>query len=217
MTTASAPRGTGPPVAIWVAVPDSTGRTGATPQAITSSLRISRTGAPSPAAARSAERTAKPSTLDRSNGGTSIGAVTSSASAQPSASASLRRSPGTARGNSAASKRAIASSRDRIVRNWSWSTAPLAAGCEDFALLISMLLSSPQHIGIDRRARRKSFRTAGNNEPGLGTRDRFQREVACGQRNPGVVLTLEQHDFRKTDGGSNLARQRKAERLARPA
>ena len=88
MTMASAPRGTGPPVAIEVAVPDSTGRAGAMPQAITSSLSISRTGVASPADARSAERTAKPSTLERSNGGTSIGATTSSASAQPSASAS---------------------------------------------------------------------------------------------------------------------------------
>ena len=78
MTMASAPRGTGPPVAIEVAVPDNTGRAGAVPQAITSSFSISRTGVASPAAARSAERTAKPSTLERSNGGTSIGATTSS-------------------------------------------------------------------------------------------------------------------------------------------
>ena len=119
ITTASAPRGTGPPVAIDVAVPDNTGRVGAMPQAITSSFSITRTGEASPAEARSAERTAKPSTLERSNGGTSIGATTSSASAQPSASASERVSLGIARGNSAASKRASASSRDRMVRNWS--------------------------------------------------------------------------------------------------
>ena len=77
MTMASAPRGTGPPVAIGVAVPDSTGRVGAVPQAITSPLSRRRTGVASPAAARSAERTAKPSTLERSNGGTSIGATIS--------------------------------------------------------------------------------------------------------------------------------------------
>jgi hypothetical protein len=77
ITTASAPRGTGPPVAIDVAVPDKTGRVGAMPQAITSSFSITRTGDASPAEARSAERTAKPSTLERSNGGTSIGATTS--------------------------------------------------------------------------------------------------------------------------------------------
>ena len=111
--------GTGPPVAIDVAVPDNTGRVGAVPQAITSSFSIRRTGDASPAEARSAERTAKPSTLERSNGGTSIGATTSSASAQPSASASGRVSAGTGRGNKAASKRVSASSRDRIVRNWS--------------------------------------------------------------------------------------------------
>ena len=119
MTMASAPRGTGPPVAIDVAVPDSTGRVGAVPQAITSSFSTRRTGAASLAEARSAERTAKPSTLERSNGGTSIGATTSAASAQPSASASGRGSLGTARGNNAASNRASASSRDRMVRNWS--------------------------------------------------------------------------------------------------
>ena len=38
MTTASAPRGIGPPVAIGVAVPFSTRSLGATPQAMTSSL-----------------------------------------------------------------------------------------------------------------------------------------------------------------------------------
>ena len=47
-----------------------------------SSLSRRRTGVASPADARSAERTAKPSTLERSNGGTSIGATTSAASAQ---------------------------------------------------------------------------------------------------------------------------------------
>ena len=56
MTTASAPRGSGPPVAIEVAVPDLTGRIGAVPQAITSSFSLTRTGVASPAPARSAER-----------------------------------------------------------------------------------------------------------------------------------------------------------------
>src|SRR5215475_5454986 len=59
ITMASAPRGSGPPVAIDVAVPDSTGRAGATPQAITSSFSLRRTGATSLAAERSAERTAQ--------------------------------------------------------------------------------------------------------------------------------------------------------------
>ena len=119
MTIASAPRGTGPPVAIEVAVPDSTGRIGAVPQAMTSSFSMMRTGVASLAEARSAERTAKPSTLERSNGGTSIGATISCASAQPSASESGRCSVGIARGNSAASKRFSASSRERMFRNWS--------------------------------------------------------------------------------------------------
>ncbi len=117
MTTASAPRGSGPPVAIEVAVPDSTGRIGVVPQAMTSSFSMRRTGVASPADARSAERTAKPSTLERSNGGTSFGATISAASAQPSASDSGLSSLGIARGNNAASNRAKASSRERMVRN----------------------------------------------------------------------------------------------------
>src|SRR5947199_132427 len=63
MATASAPRGTGPPVAIGVAVPGNTGSNGATPQAMISLLSVTRTGVASPADARSAERTANPSTL----------------------------------------------------------------------------------------------------------------------------------------------------------
>ena len=119
MTMASAPRGTGPPVAIGVAVPDSTGRVGAMPQAITSSLRIS------------AHRRALAG--GGKIGGThgkavDIGAIErrhvdrrGDVFRQRTAErvGELARSLGTARGNNAASKRAIASSRDRMVRNWS--------------------------------------------------------------------------------------------------
>jgi len=87
------------------------------PQAIISSLSLTRTGVASPAPERSAERTAKPSTLERSNGGTSIGATTSCARVQPSASESRRGSDATGRGNNAASNRRSASSRDRMLRN----------------------------------------------------------------------------------------------------
>ena len=73
ITTASAPRGTMPPVAIVVAVPGATASFGATPHASTSSLSMRRRGFASLAPAISAARTAKPSTLERSNGGTSIG------------------------------------------------------------------------------------------------------------------------------------------------
>ena len=87
MTTASAPRGSTPPVAIVVAEPGVTSSVGACPQTITSPLRRKRRGALSLAPAVSAERNANPSTLARSNGGTSIGARTSRASTRPSAAA----------------------------------------------------------------------------------------------------------------------------------
>ena len=62
------------------------------PQTMTSRLSASRRGAVSVAPAISAARSAKPSTLARSNGGTSIGASTSCASTRPSAAASATRS-----------------------------------------------------------------------------------------------------------------------------
>ena len=74
ITTASAPRGITPPVAMVVAVPGATSSVGAWPQAITSALSASCFGAASLAPAVSAARSAKPSTLERSNGGASIGA-----------------------------------------------------------------------------------------------------------------------------------------------
>ncbi len=49
ITTASAPRGTAPPVAIALAVPTCTSRAGGWPEAITSALSKSRRGARSPA------------------------------------------------------------------------------------------------------------------------------------------------------------------------
>ena len=93
ITTASAPRGMTPPVAIAVAVPGSTSIAGATPQAMTSALSVSRFGAPSLAPSVSAARTAKPSTLERSNGGASTGAITSAASTRRSVAASGTVSP----------------------------------------------------------------------------------------------------------------------------
>ena len=110
MTTASAPRGTMPPVAIVVAEPGDTSSAGAWPQTITSPLSGKRRGAMSLAPAVSAERNAKPSTLARSNGGTSIGAVTSCASTRPSASLKLTISCGSGDRSMCRAKRARASS-----------------------------------------------------------------------------------------------------------
>ena len=80
ITTASAPRGMTPPVAIAVAVPGSTSTAGAYAAGDHLGIEPSRRGALSLAPAVSAARTAKPSTLERSNGGASTGAITSAAS-----------------------------------------------------------------------------------------------------------------------------------------
>ncbi len=94
ITTASAPRGMTPPVAIAVAVPGVTSIAGC--NAAGDHFGIEREpfrGAPSLAPAVSAARTAKPSTLERSNGGASTGATTSAASTRDSAAASGTVSP----------------------------------------------------------------------------------------------------------------------------
>ena len=87
----------------WWRCRAATSNFGAWPQAITSALSASCFGAPSAAPAVSAARSAKPSTLARSNGGTSIGAARSSASTRPSA-----------RGERDAFGRAAAKDRDGV-------------------------------------------------------------------------------------------------------
>ncbi len=82
--TASAPRGSMPPVAMVVAVPLATSIDGAMPVASTSSFRRSRTGSSSEAPKLSAARIAKPSMFERSKPGTSTAAFTSAASTRPS-------------------------------------------------------------------------------------------------------------------------------------
>ena len=123
MTTASAPRGSTPPVAIVVAEPGVTSSAGACPQTITSPLRRKRRGALSLAPAVSAERNANPSTLARSNGGTSIGARTSRASTRPSAAAKATVSPASGERSMRRVKRTRASSAETTSRNCSCRAA----------------------------------------------------------------------------------------------
>src|SRR6516165_960670 len=112
-----------PPVAIAVAVPEQTSRAGATPQAMTSRLSVSRFGVPSPAPSVSAARRAKPSTLARSNGGVSIGAITSAAMTRDSAAASGTDSPASGARSSRASKRRRAAAAETTSRNCSCRAA----------------------------------------------------------------------------------------------
>ena len=83
MTTASAPRGTIPPVAIRAAVPGPTGSSGTLPGVRISGIRVNRHGMRSLAPSVSSARTANPSTLARSKPGTSTSATTALARTRP--------------------------------------------------------------------------------------------------------------------------------------
>ena len=86
-TTVSAPGGSAPPVMMRTAAPGST--VGSRPVPANTSPVIRRgTGLASPAPARSAPRTAKPSMAELANGGRSSAAATSMARTAPRASAS---------------------------------------------------------------------------------------------------------------------------------
>ena len=84
MNTVSAPAGIGAPVKMRIASPAPSARVAARP-AVMRSTTLSRV---SPAAAKSAWRTANPSTAELSNGGKSIGATISCATTRPRAAAS---------------------------------------------------------------------------------------------------------------------------------
>jgi len=115
--TASAPRGSMPPVAIDVAVPGATSTFGRVPVAIDSAFTARRTGSLSLAPYVSSARTAKPSMFERSKPGTSTSARTSSASTRPSASASGTLSEARRARSSEACQRRSASSRSSTSRN----------------------------------------------------------------------------------------------------
>src|SRR5882757_4345958 len=84
-------------------------------------------------------------------------------------------------------------------------------------LLSCPLLSLPQHIGINRRARSESLRAAGHRKPGFGAGDGPERQFPDRQRHPYALLSLQQDDLSNADAGCDLARKRQIERLARPA
>ena len=78
-------------------------------------------------------------------------------------------------------------------------------------------MSFPQHIGIDRAARRKSFRAARARSQASARAIASSDSSPDRQRGPDTLLSLQQHDLGDADAGCNLARQRQCDRLARPA
>src|SRR5665213_312768 len=96
---------------------------GTSPQAITSAFRRSIFGAACPAPSVSAARSANPSTLERSKGGASTGAIVPFASTRVSAAASGTVSPLSGVRSRCSSKRARASSADTTSRNCSCRAA----------------------------------------------------------------------------------------------
>ena len=125
----------------------------------------------------SAARSAKPSTLARSNGGTSIGAITSSASTRPSAAASCTASAG--------ERREIEMTREArarfLRRRPRRETAPAAprGGPQRETLrrrwaggLTGRSWPRSYH---DLRAGRISFAVGGNEDPSVGLRERRER------------------------------------------
>ena len=151
IATASAPRGSMPPVAISVAVPSSTAKRGSTPGVRTSALRRRAFGVRSLAPTVSAARTAKPSTFERSKLGTSTPATTGSASTRLRAWERGRRSLPKGHRLKCRWNRAIASSRLTTSRNCSWRARRLSA-----ASISSMLgvVSVIVHDGVGPLASR---------------------------------------------------------------
>ena len=58
---------------------------------------------------------------------------------------------------------------------------------------------------------------AGHGKPGFGAGDRIERQIARPPAASRRLLSFQQHDLGDADAGSDLARQRQSERLARPA
>ena len=195
ITTASAPRGTTPPVAIAVALPGATVSFGAWPQASTSALSVRRRGAASVAPTVSAARSAKPSTLARSNGGTSIGAATSCASTRPSASASAT--------VSAAERRKIEmllEARLRVFGRDDFEELLLPRGGahrieqRDLGACAAGVVHGNARISSCVPAA-KAFALRRHQHPSVGARDRLHRPVAGRERLDAVGRAAHRHDL----------------------
>ena len=177
MTMASAPRGTGPPVAIDVAVPDSTGRIGAVPQAMISSLSISadrRRFAGRGEIGGTHRKAVDIGAVERRHVDRRHDVLRQRAAERVGKRPLLARharAETTRPRNAPAHPRATGWSGtgpDRTPSRSSGRASIGHAGTHSF----------PQHIGIDRRARSKTFGAAGHHEPGIGAGDRVERQIA---------------------------------------
>ena len=199
MTMASAPRGTGPPVAIDVAVPDSTGlvRRGAAGDHF-----IVEDQANGRAFARGSEiGGAHRKTVD-------IGAVERrhvdrrKDIFRQRAAKRIRQRP-LLTGHRPRKQRGFKTRQRLLARQNRQELVLIDAFAAGLRRCLRVghgkLISLPQHIGIDRRARRKSFGAAGNHKKGFGARNGFQRQFAYRQRRPGALALLQQHNFGNAD------------------
>src|SRR5262245_2943692 len=214
ITTASAPRGMTPPVATAVHVPGMTVNPGTWPQAMTSALSAKTLGLPSLAPTASAARRANPSTLERSNGGASTGAITSLQRTRMRASASVTVSPGSGPRSRCRSKRARASSGDTTSRNCSCRAAArtrvIRSPSSTARGFLDSLISrrSWPRLYLNGRAGGITFTVCRNQDPSVRTGKRRQRKILDGH---GLRLTggaPDRYDFREPNSRTDLARQR---------
>ena len=161
----------------------STASAGAWPQAITSALSSELLGARSLAPAVSAARSAKPSTPERSNGGTSIGATRSRGEHAAERIAERDRLGG--------KRREVEMLREalaRDLRRHDLEELLLARRSADGGEQIGgsgdrvRAFPSWQRPHLDARACRKSFAVGRDQDVAVGARERLQRQIAGGER-----------------------------------
>src|SRR5262249_7583871 len=157
---------------------------------MTSRLSVSRFGVRGPAPSVSAARRAKPSTLERSKGGVSIGAMTWAAITRDSAAVSGADSPASGARSTCASKRRRASAAETTSRNCSCRAARRIAST--IALLVVLGLASGliaaakansrPWVNGDIAAGGKAFAGGRNENPAVAAGERGQGQISGPER-----------------------------------
>ena len=216
ITTASAPRGTTPPVAMVVAVPGATSTFGAWPQAITSALSASCFGAPSlaPDGVGGAQREAVDiGAVERRHVERRDHVMRQHAAERCRERHALGRAAARDR---AGSRSACAPPRRRPLRG----TAPAAPPARTAASSSLSACAAPacalmaSGLTDDARARRMAFAVGRNQDPAVGARQRLQRQIAAdasGSTRPSRAA--HRNDLGKAERRGDLARQLGGERL----